>query len=182
MMSTLLENPIGIGIFGAIIIGLLVFAAAQLGNRRVFYAAGGVLGVTVILVLVSISIETDEEKLNRLIQELAVALRNNDHNEALSFIHPNAVPILQRAQQDLSSVEFKEAKVTSVRSTLVNSVTRPPTATIEFIGYIKASSDRYTGGIVAGGPRLFKLYWVKHQDRWLIRDYEHSDVRAALMN
>jgi hypothetical protein len=182
MMSALLENPIGIGLFGAIIVGLLVFAAAQLGNRRLFYGAGGVLALTVFLVIVSISIETDEEKLNRLILELAVALRNNDHKAAKSLIHPNAEATLQRASQDLSSVEFVEAKVTSVRSTLVNSVSKPPTATIEFIGYIKGSSSRYTGGVVAGAPRLFKLYWMKHQDRWLIRDYEHSDVRGALMN
>jgi hypothetical protein len=179
-MNTIFESPIGIGLFGIAIVGLLVLVAIKLGEWKAIYAAGVVLALTVGLVIAAIAIETDQEKITRSIYELAAALRANDHEQALSFMHPNAVPAIQRAKQDLSSVDFQEAKVTSIRSVVVNEGTRPPTATIEFIGYIRASSDRYTGGVPAGAPRLFKLYWMQQKDRWLIRDYEHSDVRAAL--
>lgn len=181
-MSILLENPLGIGLFGLVVVGLLIFAAAQLGDRRVFYGAISALAVTVVLVFISIQVKTDREQIIDSITDLAADLRSNDHEHALSHMHPNAVPAIQRAQQDLASVHFQEAKVTSIRTVLVNESSHPPTATIEFIGYIKASSDRYTGGVSAGGLRLFKLYWMKHEGRWLIRDYEHSDARAALTN
>jgi hypothetical protein len=181
-MNALLENPIGIGIFGLVIVGLLVFMAIQLGECKAIYASAGVLAVTIALVVASIAIETDKEKIIRSVEEVASALRANDHQRALSFLHPNAVPAIQRAKQDLASVQFKEAKVTSIQSVTVNEGSNPPTAIIEFIGVIKASSDRYTGGVVGTDARLFKLYWMQNNDRWLIHDYEHSSIKNAFTN
>jgi hypothetical protein len=30
--------------------------------------------------------------------------------------------------------------------------------------------------------RLVKVFWMKKEDRWLIRDYEHSDFMDAFTN
>lgn len=179
-MNSLLENPVGIGAIGLAIVGLLALVAMKLGEWKALYAAGAVLAATVSLIVVSVVVLTDREKITGSLYDLASALRANDHEQALSFLHPNAAPAIQRAKQDLASVNFHEARISSIRSIIINESSSPPTATSEFVGFIKATSDHYTGGFPASAPRLFKLYWMRQQDRWLIRDYEHSDVRRAL--
>ena len=180
-MKTILENPLGIGIFGAVITGLLVVVAKQLGDRRAIHAAFATAVVTLVLCIVSMNIETEQEKLTRTIYEVAAAVRANDHNRALSYMHPNATPATQRAKSEISRFKFNEAKVTSIKSVLINDSTKPPTATTEFIATMKVTGDESYYGMKGGGVRLLIVTWVKQGDRWLIHDYEHRDVREGLM-
>lgn len=180
-MNTILENPIGIGLFGAVITGLLVLIAKQLGDRRAIYAAIATAVATLILCIISVSLVSEREKLTRTIYEVADAVRANDHNRALSYMHPNATPATQRAKSEISRFKFDEAKVTSIKSVLINDATKPPTATTEFIATMKVTGDQSYYGMKGGGARLLIVTWVKQGDRWLIHDYEHRDVREGLM-
>lgn len=181
-MNMLLENTAGIGIVGAALGGLLLFAAKQLGDRRLFYAAIGIGFATLILCAISTLIDTEREKLTKTIYDVANAVRANDHQRALDYMHPNATPATQRAKSELARFKFEEAKVTSIRMVTVNESTRPQTATTEFVGRIKVKGDHTYYGMEGSGVRLMKVYWMKSGDRWLISDYEHSDVREALKN
>lgn len=180
-METILENPMTIVVVGVALSGLLLLVAANLGQWKLFYAAIALVVLTALVVAISIITETDREILKRTIHEVATALRQNDHQQALSYMHPNATPAIKRAEQEISQYEFHEAHVTSIRSIEVNKSSQPPTAITEFLATMKVSNERALSGVPVRGLRLLKVYWMKRGDRWLIHDYEHFDAREGIL-
>lgn len=182
-MGWLYENPLGIAIVGLIASALIAYAGLHVGETKPLFAAGGVLILTGLLSGLSIWVETDKEQIQRTIYEIATALRNNDHSSVFSYIHPNSMEGLQQAKAELPRYTFHDARVTSLRKVEVNLLTRPPTAASEMLVAIEISSQRPD---MFGGQsdvrRLVKVYWMKKDDLWLVRDYEHSDFMDAFTN
>lgn len=182
-MSWLYENPLGIAIAGLIISALIAYAGLHQGETKPLFAAVGLLILTGLLSGLSVWVETDKEQIQRTIYEVAAALRNNDHSLAISYIHPNSAEGIKQATSELPRYTFHDAKVTSLRKVEVNLYTRPPTALSEMLVAVEISSQRpdMFGG-KADVRRLVKIYWMRKADRWLIRDYEHSDFMDAFTN
>jgi cell division protein FtsW (lipid II flippase) len=180
-MNFILESPFLVGLVGLSVAAVLLLAAVQSGKWKLLYGAVGVALVTVVLITSSIVVgvlfESDQTKLKRSIDEIAQSLRQNDRDRALSFIHPNASPTVQRAKSEISQYQFHEAYVTGIRAIEVNQNSKPPTATTEFVATLKVAHEREFSGVPFRGIRAFKIYWMKQGDRWLVRDYEHYDPR-----
>lgn len=181
-MNTILENAIGVAVFGLLLAAAVGYAAVQLGQRNLLIAAAGIAALTMSLSVVSHLIQTPREQLIEAIEAVADAVRANDIDLALSFVHPSAKSIQQRARTEMSSYTFLEAKVTSIRSIDINQNSKPATATTEFIARIKVRGDQRMYGMEGSTIRLLKVYWLRSGDRWLVNDYEHFDVRDALAN
>jgi hypothetical protein len=176
----LFENEIAIGVVGLALSVLVGFVGLRVGQLKAVYAAVGLGLLTAILCGLSVWIETDREQIRRTMNEIANALRENDHPKVISFFHPNATMGLQQVQGELPQYEFLDARVTRVRQIAINNTTQPPTAVSEFLAAIEVKLKNPS---LYNGPRdarrFLKVYWMKKDDRWLVRDYEHFEPMRA---
>lgn len=180
-MNTLMENTAAISILGATLVGLMVLVAGRLGDRR-YLIAGAVIGtLTLVLAFITFVVKTDREKLASTMHQIAEALRQNDHETVLSYMHPDAAPAIRRVKDELNRFKFEEAKITSIQSIVVTE-TRPRSATTEFIGRVRVVADNSNFGMRGTGIRRLKVYWMLQGDRWMVKDYEHSDAQEAFTN
>ncbi|MFO0941251.1 MAG: hypothetical protein U0930_10825 [Pirellulales bacterium] len=178
-MNVLFENPVIVVLFGVAVGSLLAFAATKTGDRRFLIAAGAVAAIALVLGVIATTIETEKEKLTKTIYQVADAVRNNDHDRALTYMHPSASAAAQRAKTEISRFKFQDAKVTSIQEVVINDKTKPPSATTEFLARMSVEGDHTDYGVKFNGVRLIKVYWMKQGDRWLISDYEHSEAMSA---
>lgn len=179
-MDFLFENEIAIGLVGLALSALLIFVGLRLAESRIWLAGFAALALTVLLVLIAFWIETDRQQIRRTMNEIAVALRENDHQRVVSYFHPNATEGIQHVETELPQYTFRSARVTRVVDITINSSTQPPTAVSEFIGAVTVTMNRnnlFDGP--ANARRFIKVYWMKKDDSWLVRDYEHFDVMQA---
>lgn len=172
------ENPLWLGICGAFVTIVALVLWMQTRARSAAVTAFVACLLTILLVLVSQRVETDREKLIRTIHEVADAVESNDLERVLRHVAPNAQQGLTRARQELPQYTFREARMTRLKSLLVNRSSTPPTAVAEFSVIV----DVGAGGSGTRIPRFVKAYFVEDAGRWLVRDYEHFDAGAAFRN
>ena len=177
-MQLLLESPIVLAICGLGAAGLAAFFWTQTGNKAAAWIAIAIVLLTFGLVVLSVQIETDEEKITYMLHDVASALQRNDHDYVVSHIHPSAATTAQRAKSELPKYKFSEARVTRIKSITVDGSRKPETAVAEFNVIVALTTDGYTGQI----PRFVKLYLTKEENRWLVRDYEHEEPTAGFRN
>lgn len=182
-MNFLLESALLIGLVGGLLSVLAAYTGVQLAEKRVQMGAAMLFALTIVLVAISLWIETDREQLRRTMREMAVAVQNNDHERLFAYFHPNASSGVQHAKSEVPRFQFHQASVTSVRDIVVNDRTQPPTAITEFIAAFRVSSDSpQTYGAEFNSRRFVKVYWMKQGERWLVRDYEHADFMQGFTN
>jgi hypothetical protein len=177
MLDILLEHPVTVGLTGATACAVAVFAWLQSAQKAALYTFIGLAALTIILVFISLQVVTDRERIESILYEVATAIEANDHEKVYSFIHPNAVDGNEQVRAELPRYKFKEAKVTSIKSIVVNS-TKPPTAIAEFTVVVNGEFQGYAGK--AG--RFLRVYFMKRDERWLVHAYEHFDIQAAFTN
>lgn len=172
MQQLVFESPLWIGVCGLFVALGAGFLWTQTGSRTAWLATVGAVVLTVTLVVVAVRVETDREKIHRTINEVAKAVEANDLKRVTSFIHPNATEGAARAKQELPQYTFREARMTRLKSILVNRSSTPATAVAEFHAVV----DLEINGQDARILRFVKAYFVEDQGRWLVRDYEHFDA------
>ncbi len=175
MDEFLLEMPWTLGICGALSVLLTAVVWTQTGARAVAWSALGLAALTTILVIISLQIKTDREQIRQTIDEVAAALQANNFDKALSYMHPSAVEGLRHASGELKALKFNEARVTRIKSISVQRRNATPTALAEFnvaVG-LEAQGQR------ANVRRFVKVYFLLHNNRWLVKDYEHSEPTAG---
>ncbi len=175
MQELLFENPITLGSVGLGFTGIAAFVWMQTGHKVAFYSVIALASVTLLLVLVNLQVTTDRERIRRILDDVAAALRNNDHEKIFSYVHPNAVEGLRKVQWEVRRFDFEEARVTGIKEIAVNFATTPPTAIAEFFARVKASGNSMQGTVV----RFVRVYFMQRDGRWLVRDYEHFDPTAG---
>lgn len=175
MRDLFLENPIAIGLIGLAISSSAIFAWTQFpqpGKQRwSLYVAISVLAATVLLVILSLSIETDKEKIRETLDNIAAALEKNDLEKVFKYIHPNAQGGLQRAKAELPSITFLDARITRIKSIEISHKSTPPTAIAEFNAVVDVNVPLFKGRVA----RFVRAYFMQRDDQWLVRDYEHFD-------
>lgn len=175
MIQFVLENPFVLGAGGLCAAGLAGFLWTQSGSKAAGWAAIALFLLTFLLVVVSVQVQTDQERISHMLHDVAAALQRNDHTYVLSHIHPQASETVQRAEKELPRYKFTEARVTRIKAITVDSTRKPETAVAEFNVIVALTVDGYQGQV----PRFVKLYLAKQGDRWLVRDYEHSEPTAG---
>lgn len=175
MPQDVLENPVMVGVCGLVLVVAAALFWTQTGTRVALYVAGGAAAVTLILVMVGIQVETDRERIQRTIDEVATALSRNDYERVYNYIHPGAAAGVARAQAELPNYKFSEARVTRMKSIVVNRNSPPPTAIAEFN---VAVTIEFQGQRIPV-RRFVKAYFMLEGQRWLVSDYEHFEPTAA---
>ncbi|MEZ6137905.1 MAG: hypothetical protein R3C53_23705 [Pirellulaceae bacterium] len=172
MLEIWFEHPVMLAVGGAALVALAGFFWMQTGHKAALYSTVALAAVTIVMLIVSLQVVTDRERIEKILADVAAAVQANDHEKCYSYIHPSAVEAMQRAKSELPRYVFSEARITNVRDIAVNSGTKPPTALAEFTVVVNLQFQ----GQRIKVPRLIKAYFMKHEDRWLVRDYEHFDI------
>ena len=175
MIDILLEQPITLGVCGGIFVLAAGFFWLQTGFRWLLLTTIGLVALTVILVLVSINVITDRERLNSLLYEVAEAVEANDHARVISYMHPDASAGVMRAKSELPQYDFSEARVTRVKEIKILDKAVPPEAIAEFNVVVEVGVQGQRFRV----PRFVIVYFRMKDDRWLVTDYEHSEPLAA---
>ncbi len=170
-MDLLFESPLLVGGIGLAVVAATVFGFVQTGSRTVLYTALGLLLLTILLVTVSMRVETEREQLTNLIHQTASELENNNHSAILSRIHPQANSTVLRATSELPRYEFTVANVTRIHELDIRSKAQPPTATVKMNVVVEGTFDGFSGRV----PRYVEVMFEKQGDRWLVIDYNHDE-------
>ncbi len=174
-MEFLAESPLTVGIAGLCSAVLAGFLWTQSGSKAAGGAAIAIVLATLGLVLYGVQVETDEERIRNMLHEVADGLERNDHAFVISHIHPDARVTVQRAKSELPRYKFTEARVTRIKSVTIESNNKPESAVVEFNVIVDLSFEGFKGKV----PRFVKIYLFKHQNRWLVHDYEHFEPTAG---
>ena len=133
-MTTLLENPMPIILFG--IVAEAILGGFLVSTRRGVLLApmAGVLLLVILGVVVERLVVTEKERAEQALYDAASAIQSNDVKRVESFIAKTpGSDVLRRASHYMSLVEFEQVKVSSLRVTL-NRLTSPPSAEARFDG------------------------------------------------
>ena len=175
MVQLILESPIVMGIGGLCAAGLAGFLWTQTGHKAAAWVAIVLLLSTLGLIVLSLQIETDQEKITHMLHDVAAGLQRNDRDYVIDHIHPQAAAAVQRAEAELPHYKFTEARVTRIKAITIDASRQPETAVAEFNVVVALTLDNFSGH----APRFVKLYLTKQNGRWLVRDYEHDEPTAG---
>ena len=178
MSELLFESPYTIGVVGIAVAGVAAFVWLQTAQKAAAWVAISAAAITLILVMLSIQVKTDREKIASLIAEVCATVQRNDRERAYQYIHPNADEGLARAKSEFPRLTFSEARVTRMKSIEVNHLTSPATAIAEFNVFLRVEVD----GTEFKVPRFIRAYFMQKDDEWLVTDYEHFEPTAGFRN
>ncbi|MBU6236270.1 MAG: hypothetical protein KGQ51_00495 [Planctomycetes bacterium] len=178
MLEMLLESPVTIGAIGAIVAIATFYAWMQTGIKQLLPTSIAVAAATIMLVILSLMIDTDQEILRRYVYETASELEANQYQKVIAKIHPRAADSLQDARNRLPDIQFTAARIKTIHEI---SVTRHRTgshATITMNVYIEASYNAQQGQ----APRWVQLTLEQTDGRWLMVDFQQREPHYQLLN
>ncbi len=142
----------------------------------------GALAATMVVLVVLVGIErfvvTTAEEIEDTLHGVAAKLEQNNRQEVLASFSVES-PRLREAESILQRVTVQSAIVGRDLDIRINKLTSPVSASASFTGRFqvrdKSGSIPYEHII-----RKFKIRLERHDDRWLIVDYEDADIRSRL--
>ncbi len=168
-MSLFTEKPVALAVIGGVaaIFPLLVFLSRRtLGS---LFALGGVLVVTLGLVLVERLIVTDREAILTQQQGVLAAVEANNVPATLTFIDPNAANVRSDAQTLMPQVKVNRARRLGDVEVQLDPASTGAAATTSFRGFLEGV---HTGsGLQFGYMDQVDIHWAKRNDKWLITGY-----------
>jgi len=176
LMTWLFEEPLYIVATGLLLAAGCGWFWLQTGKRMLLQISLGCLLLTAVSVIIEQVVETDREQVSQTLHELAAAVESNDLSAVLAFIHPEAVEIRQRASAEMPIYTFEEVKVKqNLRVEFPAGTERQAKALFNVVVVGRG------GGLenIRRVPRFVIVEFVKTDERWLVRNYEHDDPRAG---
>lgn len=180
MTQLLFESPILVGSIGLLLALVAIIVWTQVEDAKAqkasLYSAIGLVLLTTLLVMLSIQVETDSERIRGTLHSAASSLEENDHPAVLAAIHPDASRAVRAAEAMLSRVTFSDARVTRIKSVEIEEGV-PRRAVAEIIVVVSMNLEG-TGRVRT--PRFVKVFFTQQNDRWLVHNFEHYDVGVGL--
>lgn len=183
-MDWLFESPVTIVLLGVAALGVLSTVWVQTGKSAVLAVMAAVFVALIVGLAVERFVETDREKLERTIRQIARDVRANDRPRLYKHIDPAATELRARAQAEIPNYEFSDCTVTKIDRVAILADKRPKEAEADFMVRV-AGNFSFQGQHLGEGThfRYIRLYFVQDKDgEWKVRDYAHEDPSAAFMN
>ena len=172
MSEFLFENPITIAVTGAALTVVAAITWIKGGYAAALYSALALFLLTILLVVMNLQIQTDREKVEGVMSQVASAVQRNDLPGVLQHVHTSRSSGRDRAKSELPSYKFSEARITGIKKIEVNSDTNPPSAIAEFNVSVSLTARSQPFNHI---PRFVRCYFLREGDRWLVTDYEHFE-------
>ncbi len=175
-MSLFTEQPILLGLMIGSIAAVLLYGWIQTGNKWIGIAGGVFVVLTPLALYLSLQVETDREKITRLINDTAKAVESNDHNAAVASIGDSRIKA--RALTELPRYKFSRVKVSQMQVKMLEN-TNPAQAEVDINVMARVS-------VVGNGqfqdtpvPRRLFLQFQKDDDgSWKMIDYTHTPLNG----
>jgi hypothetical protein len=169
-MSVLVENPLAIAVVGGVLatLALVVFLARR--SLASLLALGGILAVTLLLILIEQWMVTDQEQVESGLASVLAAVEANDMPAVLTWIDSNAVSVRADVQALMPLVKVDKARSMGDLEITVDETAEPPTAMSRFRAFLDGVHGS-SGMRVAYFNQQVDAHWIKRGDRWLINDY-----------
>ena len=178
MLEILLERPVMIGAIGAIITIATFYAWMQTGIKQLLPSSIALAIATVMLIVLSVTIETEQEILRRFVYETASELESNQHQKVIAKIHPQASENLQDARLRLPQIQFTAARIKTIHEIQLKRNRTGVNAIITMNAYIDASYGERAGR----APRWIQLTLEKTNDKWLMVDFQQREPHYEMLN
>jgi hypothetical protein len=164
-MTIFLESPVPAISLGIVAGGALAFAWFVTARRGFAWAAAAVLLLAVGLVIVERVVETDTEKIEKLLRETAAAIEAHDDDKVLASISPTAESVRNRARMALKTTPVSKLRLK--RGLRILFSTNPTMR--------EAQATFHVDATVAGSPLPNLPIVVRlrlEEGQWMFYDYE----------
>ena len=172
-MNWLLEQPLPIALVGGLLVAGCLAAVVQTGSVRFFYAAGGCLLLTVVLLVIESQVVTPYEEIEQTLQTIARDLETNDPPRVLAHLARSATTLRSQAESALRRVEIQRVAVKNNLQVDFQPADQPQRATARFNAVIVGSERR--GGVTnQSAPWYFVVDFVREEGNWRITNYQRQ--------
>ena len=182
-MRFLLEQPLPIFLTGMLATIILAVAWARSGSKKLIFAIGGVIGLTVLLLIVEKAVVTDSEAVEKTIRRIAAAVERGDWESAFEYIHSGSPEIRTRAESELPSYQIRDVNIKRNLTIEIFSDEDPPRAVAEFnVTVVLGSDDDNIQEIFENRriPRFVRITFLKESDKWRLSDYDHFQPQRGM--
>src|SRR5207248_956481 len=100
-MNWLFESPFTILIGSLTVAFFLGVAWVQTGKNAFLYAIGGVIAVGVLLLILERNIETDSEKVTKLLHTIAAEIEANDADRVMTHIVSSRPELAEQGRREM---------------------------------------------------------------------------------
>ncbi len=176
MESLLAEQPLLTSLMLGTLAAGLLYGWLQSGKRAA--AIAGLITASLIPVawVVASRWETDREQITALINDIADAVEQNDHERAVTVIGDSKTK--SQARQELRNWTFHLARVNKIRSIDIIDGTYPQEADVDMSVKVDVSHVKGSVRNVRVLRRLI-LKFQKSDDGWVVTEYRHMPITGG---
>jgi hypothetical protein len=174
-MNWLFDSPFTI-LLGAIAIGFFLGVAwIQTGKNAFLYSIGGVVLVAIGLLILERAVETDGEKVRKLLYQIASEIEANDVEAVVQHVVSSKPDLAEVGRREMRSYRFSQVQITKIHSITEHPDKQPPSVVAEFNVLVGIGSDEFS---FDNRPIFFKVtFWKDTDGQWKIADYEYDPNR-----
>jgi hypothetical protein len=174
-MNWLFDSPFTI-LLGAIAIGFFLGVAwVQTGKNAFLYSIGGVALVAIGLLILERAVETDSEKVRRLLYQIAHEIEANDADRVVKHVVSSKPELAEAGKREMNRYTFTQVQITKIHSITEHPDKQPPSVVAQFNVLVGAGGS---GIEVDNQPILFKVtFWKDTDGQWKIADYQYDANR-----
>ena len=172
MSEFLFEDPVTLGVTGMAFTLVAAITWIKGGYSAALYSALAFFLLTIVLLILNLQVTTHREEVQDVISQVAAAVKRNDLEGVLKYVHASRSAALNRAKAELPNYHFSEARITGIKQIEINSETNPPSAIAEFNVAVDVTAHNQP---FTGIRRFVRCYFLRTGDKWLVSDYEHFE-------
>jgi hypothetical protein len=171
-MNWLFDSPFTI-LLGAVAIGFFLGVAwVQTGKNAFLYAVAGIAVAAIGLLILERAVETDTEKVRKLLYQIAAEIEANDVDRVVQHVVSSRPELGVEAKNRMGSYRFTQVQITKIHSITEHPNKQPPSVVAQFNVLVGAGGS---GIEFDNQPVFFKVtFWKDTDDQWKIADYQYD--------
>jgi hypothetical protein len=174
-MNWLFDSPFTI-LLGAVAIGFFLGVAwVQTGKNAFVYAIGGVVAVAIGLLVLERAVETDTEKVRKLLYAIAAEIEANDADAVIQHIISSQPKLAEDGRNRMKQYTFSQVQITKIHSITEFPSKQPPAVVAEFNVLVGLANEGFS---LDNRPIFFKVtFWKDDDGEWKVADYQYDANR-----
>ncbi len=130
--------------------------------------------ITVVLLGLSIFIETPREQVTRTVNQLAMAVQYNDVNALLEHISPNLGEIRQAAEREMQDTKFIQCWIAKIHDIQIDETKSPPHARVNLALIVGVQESVHSDGPARGRVQLWLDLQKESDGKWRVTHYSYT--------
>ncbi len=179
-MTWVLEQPVYILILGVLSVAFLGFAWWQTSYRAMFHAMLAVFALTAGLLILEQLVETDVERVEDTLDQIARDVESNDLELILSHVYSGAQDVYARARNEFPQYQFRRVDIKRNVEVVIAENAHPPRAEVTF--NVVVDVEVKATGYAPRVPRFVRVTMIFENDRWRVAEYTHDDPQNSILS